>query len=382
VGDRTPLPTLLSQALVAFTIEFDNESERQTAASGAPRRFLVSQVMWANLMRLVGDDGVRVGDVAALAGFPGTPVTTGWIQSMLAGMERWGYIAVVRDPADTRAKPPRADWIARATPAGRNAQTIWQPLAGTIEERWRTRFGAREVDALRAALAALVGGLDVELPQYLPIVGYGLRASVPHLDECAPIAFARGADSGLELSALLAQVLLLFTQEFERESTLSLAISADTVRVLNDEGVRVRDLPSLTGVAKEVAAVALGFLERPGYVTVEPDPNASRTKVVRLTPKGRTVQAEYRRLLEAVETGWQERAGRDAIGTLRTALEQLFEPAGGEPSRVAEGLVPPPTGWRMRTQYRAQTEAMQRDPARALPHQPMVLHRGGWPDGS
>jgi len=27
--DRVPLPTLLSQALIAFTIEFDNESERR-----------------------------------------------------------------------------------------------------------------------------------------------------------------------------------------------------------------------------------------------------------------------------------------------------------------------------------------------------------------
>jgi hypothetical protein len=65
--DRVPLPTLLSQLLVAFTIEFDNESERQIAESGAPRRFLVSLVTWSNLMRLVGDEGVRGGELPAFA---------------------------------------------------------------------------------------------------------------------------------------------------------------------------------------------------------------------------------------------------------------------------------------------------------------------------
>jgi hypothetical protein len=32
--------------------------------------------------------------------------------------------------------------------------------------------------------------------------------------------------------------------------------------------------------------------------------------------------------------------------------------------------------------YAAQTEAFIHDPRGALPHDPMVLHRGGWPDGS
>lgn len=56
-----PLPTLLSQALVAFTIEFDNEAERliahRTTTHGSAIRpgggslhapWLVSLVMWSN----------------------------------------------------------------------------------------------------------------------------------------------------------------------------------------------------------------------------------------------------------------------------------------------------------------------------------------------
>ena len=34
------------------------------------------------------------------------------------------------------------------------------------------------------------------------------------------------------------------------------------------------------------------------------------------------------------------------------------------------------------SRYLAQTEAMLEDPTGTLPHYPMVLHRGGWPDGS
>jgi hypothetical protein len=69
-----PLPSLLSQALVAFTIEFDNEAEHRLAhwTTGAGRSdgprgatWLVSQVMWANVLQYVDDEGVRVDELMA-----------------------------------------------------------------------------------------------------------------------------------------------------------------------------------------------------------------------------------------------------------------------------------------------------------------------------
>ena len=45
-------------------------------------------------------------------------------------------------------------------------------------------------------------------------------------------------------------------------------------------------------------------------------------------------------------------------------------------------LRPEAGGWRGSKPYLAQTEAMLEDPTGTLPHYPMVLHRGGWPDGS
>ena len=90
-SERLSLSTLLSWALVAFTIEFDNEFERRTphrttnfgSTSGAEAKpWLVSLVMWTNCMRYVGAAGVAVGEMERLAR----------TKTNLAGMGRSGYI--------------------------------------------------------------------------------------------------------------------------------------------------------------------------------------------------------------------------------------------------------------------------------------------------
>ncbi len=52
-----PLSSLLSQALVAFTIELDNEFERRMAESGNHGARL-SLVVWSNLMRFLVGGGL------------------------------------------------------------------------------------------------------------------------------------------------------------------------------------------------------------------------------------------------------------------------------------------------------------------------------------
>jgi DNA-binding MarR family transcriptional regulator len=363
-----PLSTLLSQVLVAFTIEFDNEFERRMrhrtttsslSAGAGHAPWLTSLVMWSNLMQFVCEEGVTVGELQRVARTAKLP---------LAGMQRWGYIVVATDPADRRAKPPRGDWVVRPTAAGRRAKEVWRPLFDIIEKRWQARFGKDQIGKLRESLGALVGQIDVQLPQYLPVLGYGLFAEVFDPERHAPAV----RDSGtvrLHLPALLSKLLLAFTIEFERESEVSLAISAIVMRLLNEEGVPVRDLPRLSGVSKEAIAMSVGFLETRRYIVAGPDPAASRTKLVRLTPKGRKAQDAYRHLLGVIEERWQARFGKDAIGNLRESLDQLT----GEPnlSRLFRGLEPHPGGWR---------ESVRKPDT--LPHHPMVLHRGGYPDGS
>ena len=58
------------------------------------------------------------------------------------------------------------------------------------------------------------------------------------------------ANAELELHVLLARVLLAFAVEFDTRSQGSLAMGANVLRVLTEEGVALRDLPALSGVSK------------------------------------------------------------------------------------------------------------------------------------
>jgi DNA-binding MarR family transcriptional regulator len=349
----------LSPALVAFTIEFDNESEHRIphltanwglspgAGPGAP--WLISQGLWVNVLRYVGADGVRVSELHRRSR------TT---LSQLHGLQRWRYLRV----SDER------DPLLRPTSKCRAAQEIWRPLAGEIEARWRDRFGSDSVAALRASLGAIIDQLDVDLPDYLPITSPTQNSKL-----ATPAPRRRLADtSELDVSVLLAQVLMAFTLDFEAVSRLSLPIAANTVRVLDSTGVRIRDLPALTGVSKEAHAMAYGLLRRRQCVVIEPDPNASRGQVLRLTERGERSQANYLRNLSETEAAWRTRFGEVAIDGLRSALARIVgDQPTAEASPLFEGLRPYPDGWR----------AKVRKPT-TLPHYPMVLHRGAYPDGA
>jgi DNA-binding MarR family transcriptional regulator len=375
-----PLPTLLSQALVAFTIEFDNEAEHQIPhkttdhgpASGGSRRelWLVSLAMYANCMQFIPEQGIRVIDLVRLAR----------TKTNFPGMVRWGYITAKPDPSDTRAKQPGSDWIVRATEKGQNAQKIWRPLFATIEKRWQTRFGKSEIERLREALIALLNQIDLDLPDCLPILHSGLFNREPGNYKRRPQTKRNEDVSRLPLSTLLSRVLLAFAIEFERDSDLSLAICANVLRVLDEKGVRARDLPVLSGVSKESISMAMGVLQNMQLALIETD-RASRTKMVYLTPKGKEKQAAYRQHLAAIEEKWQRHLGKNNIATLRQWLEHLMvgssvrncaaDESFDQASPVFRALQPYPDNWRARVPKPT-----------AFPHFPMVLHRGGYPDGS
>jgi len=372
---RLPLSALLSQALVAFTIEFDNAAERQirhrTTRHGGPRNgvWLVSMAMWLNCMRYVGADPIRVRDVASLAR----------CGTNLDGMRRWGYLTLEPDPADTRQKPPDRDLLARATARGVRAREAWEPLTGVIEQRWRDRFGATQIEKLTAALQATAAIVGDGLPDCLPILGYGLL-SISQIQRADRYLAAQARPTSdrevlansqppLPLPWLLARVLLAFAVAFEHEAQLSLAICGNLLRVLDEDGKRVRDLPILSGVSTEGLAMATGFTGRRKLSVVEPDA-AGKWKVARLTRSGAAAQQTYLDLTGEIEQRWQSRLGQHVVTALRQALEELAGD-GGPGSPLFACLEPDPSGWR----------AAVRKPV-TLPHYPMVLHRGGYPDGS
>jgi DNA-binding MarR family transcriptional regulator len=374
-----PLPTLLSQTLIAYTIEFDNEWELQIMQSKTRPRFLVSLPFWENFLRLVPDDGISIGELAGRAGIP-----TDRLHWYLA-TERWGCISV-EGPEGARPKRtghgqairPRLEWVIRLTREGVRANAVWEPLHDVIEDRWRERFGEDAVAALASALGAIEAELNQRLPNALPVVGpaTGMRVHVPEFGHEVAIT---PADT---LSAALARVLLAFTIEYERQSDLSLALSANFLRVLDGADVAVRDLPRATGLSKEAASMSVGFLIRRKLATFEADPTKPRTKLVRLTQRGADAALAHRSRVADVEDGWRTRLGARKVGDLRRALDAVLTAPGRERPALSDGLVPPPTGWRAWKQYVAKTEAFVADPLNALPHHPMVLHRGGWPDGN
>ena len=373
---RLPLSALLSQALVAFTIEFDNAAEGQirhrTTRLGGPRDgvWLVSMAMWLNCMRYVGTDPVKVAEVARLAR----------CGTNLDGMRRWGYLTLEPDPADARTKPPEKDLLARATVRGMRAREAWEPLTGVIEQRWRDRFGATQIERLTAPLQAVADQLADGLPDCLPILGYGLLSvsKVRNADRYLAAPARPAADGevpsdsrpALPLPWLLARVLLAFAIGFEHETNLSLAISANLLRVLDEDGKRVRDLPVLTGASTEGLAMATGFAGGRDLCVIESDSAGGKWKVVKLTPDGAAARQTYLSLTDEIEQRWRTSLGGAAVDELRLALEELAGD-GGPGSPLFAGLEPDPSCWR----------ATVRQPA-TLPHFPMVLHRGGYPDGS
>ena len=72
-----------------------------------------------------------------------------------------------------------------------------------------------------------------------------------------------------------------------------------------------------------------------------------------------------------IEGRWRERFGADKIAALRQPLEALAITIEGHPPPLFGGLEPYPEGWRARVR-----------PPGILPYFPMVLHQGGYPDGS
>ena len=270
-----PLSALLSQALVAFTIEFDNEAEhrlphRTTSrgmsgpGDGDPEPWLVSLAMWENCMRYVTGEPITVGDLEARAR----------TCTYLDGMRRWGYITIDGTARKVHNGHPGPGAVLRATAAGLRAREICSPWSSRIQQRWGERFGADQLGHLRDPLSDMVGLLDPGCPDGLLILGPALLSAGP--DPRLPPRPDGTAPETMPLPALLSRILLSFAVEYEREAGLSLAVAANVLRVLGTEGTRLRDLPALTGTSKESVRWTLGILTRCDLAAEEPDPAASR----------------------------------------------------------------------------------------------------------
>ena len=344
VASQVPLTTLLSWAWIAFTIEADNAVE--AASSGdAGRVVRISMPMWANGLRFIDGDGITVGELQARAR----------ARCNIGGLERWGWITVGDAGAGRRDgygthRSVRSDTVLRTTRAGASARRRWPLAVAGTEQRWRARFGAGLADSLQQALLPLAGLLPSAPPEVNPSDGFRTH-----------VLPGPATEQDASLGALLGQALTALTLEHEQGSKVSRPAAANILRVIDDQVVRLRDLPPRSGVSKEAAAMGVSYLVR--RKLAEPRPERS----VMLTAAGRDALGDYR-----------ARADHRASPALRACLEAVVAQRGA----LAEGLIPPDGGWRGQPPYLAQTRRLLADPAAALPWHPMVLHRGGWPDGS
>jgi DNA-binding MarR family transcriptional regulator len=360
---RLPLYALLSQVLVAFTIEFDNEFEhlvphRTTnyGSTGDPRSapWLVSMTIWLQFLRFVPNEGISARELYRVTGLS----TKAFRMWLLRLSKWWRYITV-------------SEQFVRPTPGGLKAIETWQPLTGVIEKRWIERFGNRLMAPLHEVMQALAEQFSGDFPDYLPILGYELLTSVPVLKLQTSHEHRWIAPSKNTLPALLSKILLAFATEFESESGLSLAVSANALRLAGDEGVRVQDLPRLSGVSKEATAMSLRRAQECGLGIVQSESPSSRVKVFVLTAKGKSARETYNELVWKIERKWKINFSADGVEKLREVLERMVGGPALEKSPLLEGLKPYPEGWRTSIPS-----------PQSLPYYPMVLHRGGFPDGS
>jgi hypothetical protein len=335
VDGAVPLSTLLSWTWVAFAIEADNAVEA-LGRGRVGRLFRISLAMWTNALRLVDDDGITVDELGARAG----------ARTNLGGLERWGWLAI-GDAGAPRvgfgtSKGIKGDTVLRPTRAGVYARKLWPGVVAGVEDRWNSRFGGAAISALRAALPLVEG-------PWSPPEVHASDGFMTH------VIAGTTADVDLPLPAMLGRALTAMTIDYENGARVSLPLVANVLRVLDGDAVARRDLPARSGVSKEAIAMAVRFATSHGLV--------EDAEAVTLTPRGRAVLAAR-----------QPSDDQPLRGALESVLSQR--------EALVEGLVPPTGCWRGEKPHLAQTQRILADPTGALPWHPMVLHRGGWPDGS
>jgi hypothetical protein len=365
---RLPLSALLSQAYVAFAIEFDNEFEhkvphRTTRYGSSPgivkAPWLISMALWIRFMRHIPLDGITFDELQSGIAISNKGLTT-WLTRL---GKWWGYLEIEGIDASSSSKRigPRA--TIRPTAGGRRAIEVWQDLIPTIETRWRERFGNSIIDSLANSLKNLANQLDPAVPVHFPVLEYEDQKS-------------RAARLQLSLHEYLlpeglSKALLAFAADFDARSLASLVVCANSLRVTPDSGISVRDLPRLVSLSVDGVNDVLRQLARERLGTVGTGIAGSRLKVLMLNPKGRLAREGYLPLTEGIEKNWRMGFKQDAVTQLRQSLEAIVQSRDGASSPLLRGLTPYPNGWRARLPM-----------IEGLPHFPMESHRGAFPDGS
>jgi len=127
--EELPLYALLAQLLVALTYDVDTALAREL---GVERGNVPSLAMWANFLRLVGDEGIALEDMGPCCG-----IAKPTMKSMAGCLERHGWISIDAG-------------VVRLTERGCEARRAWSTTHATIDARWRAALGPIVLEALQA----------------------------------------------------------------------------------------------------------------------------------------------------------------------------------------------------------------------------------------
>lgn len=108
----------------------------------------------------------------------------------------------------------------------------------------------------------------------------------------------------------------------KQHAGLSLPRAQSMAMVYLTEGVdRPSDLAQKLRVSKQATQQALKELANKGMITMTPDPNNGRQKLVQLTEHGRGMRHLAKRALAELETELARRIGAGQVNHLRAALD-------------------------------------------------------------
>jgi hypothetical protein len=354
MAGKPPLFAQLSHVYTTFTVAADNSFEllvphRTTENDGTPGApWLVSTSLWLRFLRHIPAAGsITLRDLKQQAALPANEFKM-WTTRFESW---WGYLHI--DPQTKSIYP---------TAGGRVALSAFSQVLTETESEWRKRFGPTLSDTLKTLLAALEA--EQPLPSCLSTLNYGMfTAPEPATKPGATsVREADGWDqsplnaSEDTLPVLLAKTLNAFALDYERETFLALTVSANILRLIPPHGIAMRDLPHLSGIAREACINTTKLLLKSGAIKRD-------GKAFLRTERGDDRNAIYEQAIKTIEARWRKQYGVELIDQLQQALPSEAD--------LLAAIQPQPGNWRANV-----------PPTKHLPYFPMILHRGGFPDGA
>ena len=142
--DRKPSPDDGSPDHLARWLEFVQRRLRAELGASGLRDFPQLRGSHRRILQMIPAGGIRITDLARMAG-----MTKQSLGEFVDWLERRGFVASGRDPADGRVR-----LVTRTADGDTAADTATRAIAA-VERRWRQEIGAGRYDTMKQALRDL-----------------------------------------------------------------------------------------------------------------------------------------------------------------------------------------------------------------------------------